>query len=70
VFDEWQLEILTFLKAGRSHLRQNVNPEQLAEQLLMQIEGVLLLNRLYHQHTQLKRGFDGVRQTLRNALQG
>jgi len=68
VFDEWQREITAFLIAGQARLKPDVQPALLAEQLLTQIEGVLLFSRLYHQPERLKRGFAGVRQTLKNAL--
>lgn len=68
VFDEWQSAITQLLQAGRSQLQPNINPEELAEQLLTMIEGVLLMERLYKQPARLHRGFDTIRYFLKVSL--
>jgi TetR/AcrR family transcriptional regulator, transcriptional repressor for nem operon len=68
IFDEWQAEIASFLKRGRDQLKAGFTPEDLSENLLTQIEGVLLINRLYTQPERLKRGFSNIRFTLKNAI--
>ncbi|PPS45316.1 TetR/AcrR family transcriptional regulator [Chroococcidiopsis sp. TS-821] len=68
VFDEWQSAIAQLLQAGQSQLKPNVNPEELAEQLLTMIEGVLLMERLYKQPARLQRGFNMIRAFLNASL--
>ncbi|BAS55502.1 TetR family transcriptional regulator protein [Leptolyngbya boryana NIES-2135] len=68
VFDEWQATIARSLKAGQNQLKPDIDPDSLAEQLLVMIEGALLLGRLYSEPTRLQRHFDAVRQLLRSAL--
>ncbi|MBD1821368.1 TetR/AcrR family transcriptional regulator [Cyanobacteria bacterium FACHB-DQ100] len=68
VFDAWQAAIAQSLQAGKSALKPEINPVLLAEQVLTQIEGVLLMSRLYNQPARLKRSFDMVRQTVQSAL--
>jgi TetR/AcrR family transcriptional repressor of nem operon len=68
VFDEWQATIAQSLKAGQKQLKPDIDPNNLAEQLLVMIEGALLLGRLYSEPERLQRHFDAVRQLLRSAL--
>lgn len=68
VFDDWQTAIARMLEAGRNQLKPEIEPTDLAEQLLVMIEGALLLGRLYNQSNRLKRHFNSVRQLLRSAL--
>jgi len=68
VFNEWQNAIARLLKAGQTQLLPNINPEELAEQLLAMIEGVLLMERLYKQPARLHRGFDNIRCFLKISL--
>ena len=68
VFDGWQAAIAVSLKAGRDQLKSEIDPEALAEQLLVTIEGALLLGRLYAEPSRLKRYFDGARGLLRSSL--
>ena len=68
VFDAWQGTIAHSLQAGKSALKPDVDPDLLAEQMMMMIEGALLMNRLYNQSDRLKRGFENVRQLVRSAL--
>lgn len=68
VFDAWQQAIAQLLHAGRSQLNPGTNPDVLAERLLTQIQGVLLLSRLHNQPERMERGFEGVRESLRAAL--
>lgn len=68
VFQEWQAEIAQFLQQGQIYLKPDVNPELLAEQLLITLEGVLLMGRLYSDSDYLKRGFNHVRGLIHSAL--
>ena len=68
VFDEWHFEIAQLLRQGKTQLRSDIDPDNLAEQLLNAIEGTLLLGRLYNHPSRLQRGFDNVRQMLQAAL--
>ncbi|OKH27375.1 TetR/AcrR family transcriptional regulator [Chroogloeocystis siderophila] len=68
VFDEWQSTIAQLLQAGQSQLQAHVTPEELAEQLLTMIEGVLLMERLYKQPARLQRGFNMIRALLKASL--
>jgi len=64
VFDEWHFAIAQLLRQGQTQLRSDIDPDNLAEQLLNAIEGTLLLGRLYNHPNRLRRGFDSVRQML------
>jgi TetR/AcrR family transcriptional repressor of nem operon len=68
VFDEWHFAIAQLLRQGHTQLHSDINPDNLAEQLLNAIEGTLLLARLYNHPNRLQRGFDNVRQMLQAAL--
>ncbi|GAB4384498.1 MAG: TetR/AcrR family transcriptional regulator [Elainellaceae cyanobacterium] len=68
VFDAWQEAIAQSLRAGKSALKPDIEPDCLAEQVLTMMEGALLMGRLYNQPDRLKRGFETVRQTVRSAL--
>ena len=68
VFDQWQAAIAACLQAGRAQLQPQVEPTILAEHLLITIEGVLLMGRLYSDPARLKRGFDLVRSVLQKSL--
>ncbi len=69
VFNEWQAEIAHLLHQGRSRLHPHINPDQLAEQLMDTLEGVLLMGRLYNDPDRLKRGFASLRTLVRSACQ-
>ncbi len=68
VFDQWQAVIATCLQAGRAQLQPVVDPDELAEDLLTVLEGVLLMSRLYEDPARLKRGFNLVRSVLQTSL--
>jgi TetR/AcrR family transcriptional regulator, transcriptional repressor for nem operon len=57
VFSEWERRIADALRQDRSH----VAPEQVAEQLITLIEGVMLLGRLHRDPNRVRRGFDAAR---------
>jgi TetR/AcrR family transcriptional regulator, transcriptional repressor for nem operon len=57
VFGEWERRIADALRQDRSH----VAPEQVAEQLITLIEGVMLLGRLHRDPRRVRRGFDAAR---------
>lgn len=68
VFLDWESAIAQQLKAGKKQLRQDIQPNLLAEQIMSMIEGVLLTARLYNDSNRLKRGFTGIRQFVRSSL--
>ncbi|MBD2308094.1 TetR/AcrR family transcriptional regulator [Chroococcidiopsis sp. FACHB-1243] len=68
VFDQWHFAIAQLLRQGQTQLRSDIDPDNLAEQLMNAIEGTLLLGRLYNHPNRLQRGFDNVRQMLKAAL--
>jgi TetR/AcrR family transcriptional regulator, transcriptional repressor for nem operon len=57
VFGEWERRIADALSKDRSQ----VAPEQVAEQLITLIEGVMLLGRLHRDPSRVRRGFDAAR---------
>ena len=68
VFSQWEATIAQMLHQARPQLKDNVAPQQLAEQLITAIEGAMLMGKLHQNQTRLKRGFDLARQTLRSAM--
>jgi TetR/AcrR family transcriptional regulator, transcriptional repressor for nem operon len=68
VFDDWQELFAQMLRDGRDQLRDRIDPNLLAEQILTMLEGVLLIARLYDQPDRLKRGFTSIRQLIKDAL--
>lgn len=69
VFSKWEGALAQTLRQAKPQLRASVNPEQLAEQLLIAIEGAMLLGKLHRDETKLRRGFDSARQLLSHALE-
>jgi TetR/AcrR family transcriptional regulator, transcriptional repressor for nem operon len=57
VFDEWERRIADALSKDRSQ----VAPEQVSEQLITLIEGIMLLGRLHRDPSRVRRGFDAAR---------
>jgi TetR/AcrR family transcriptional repressor of nem operon len=68
IFDEWQRLFAKMLHRGKDQLRDHVDPDLLAEQILMTLEGVLLIARLYDQSDRLQRGFNHVRHLIQSSL--
>lgn len=68
VFDDWQELFAHMLRDGKDQLRDRIDPNLLAEQILTMLEGVLLIARLYDQPERLKRGFTSIRQLIKDAL--
>jgi TetR/AcrR family transcriptional repressor of nem operon len=68
IFDEWQALFTELLQSGRAQLKDYVDPNLLAEQLLTMLEGVLLMGRLYGDSDRLQRGFNNIRQLVKAAL--
>ena len=68
IFDEWQALFAELLQAGKAQLRDRVDPDLLAEQILTMIEGVLLMARLYTESDRLQRGFNNIRQLVKASL--
>lgn len=68
VFREWEEAIALHLRAGKARLQPQIDPEVLASQLLASLEGAMLLGRLYRDSSYIRRGFDGVRESLKASL--
>ncbi|MEM1256515.1 MAG: TetR family transcriptional regulator C-terminal domain-containing protein [Cyanobacteria bacterium P01_H01_bin.21] len=68
VFSKWEGAIAQTLRQAKPQLKADIEPEQLAEQIITAIEGAMLMGKLHRDKTRLKRGFDLARQTLKSAL--
>ncbi|MEM7066083.1 MAG: TetR/AcrR family transcriptional regulator [Cyanobacteria bacterium P01_B01_bin.77] len=68
VFGQWESAIAQLLQQARLQLHHGINPDHLAAQLIVAIEGAMLMGKLHRSEAQLKRGFDLARQTLKTAL--
>ncbi|QDZ39513.1 TetR/AcrR family transcriptional regulator [Euhalothece natronophila Z-M001] len=65
IFNRWQTIIAQVLEQGRNQLKPEVNPTLLAEELLMMMEGVMLMGRLRQDIDYIQRGFESVRHYLK-----
>jgi TetR/AcrR family transcriptional regulator, transcriptional repressor for nem operon len=68
VFNAWQEQFAQCLRTAKAQLRPEVDPNELAEQLLTMVEGSLLMGRLYNHPDRMQRQFRAVRQMLQMAL--
>ena len=68
VFDEWETVFAIALHKGITQLQPNVDPAILAEQLIVVIEGVMLMGRLRRNPARIRRGFDSGRSLLKASL--
>ena len=68
VFDEWEMAIALALHKGKTQLQPDVDPDILAEQLIVVIEGVMLMGRLRRNPARIRRGFDSGRNLLKASL--
>ncbi|MBE9066666.1 TetR/AcrR family transcriptional regulator [Leptolyngbya cf. ectocarpi LEGE 11479] len=68
VFGQWESAIAQMLQQASPQLHHGINPDHLAAQLIVAIEGAMLMGKLHRSEAQLKRGFDLARQTLKTAL--
>ena len=68
VFSKWEGAIAQTLRQAKPQLKADIEPEQLAEQIITAIEGAMLMGKLHRDKTRLKRGFNLARQTLNSAL--
>ena len=68
VFNEWEAVIAIALQNGITQLQPNVEPVILAEQLIVVIEGVMLMGRLRRNPARIRRGFDSGRDLLKLSL--
>ncbi|MDV3348165.1 TetR/AcrR family transcriptional regulator [Leptolyngbyaceae cyanobacterium CCMR0082] len=68
VFSKWEGAIAQTLRQAKPQLRDDINPEHLAEQIITAIEGAMLMSKLHRNQARLKRGFNIARQALKNAL--
>ena len=68
IFNKWEGAMAQTLRQARPRLRENVNPDHLAEQIITAIEGAMLMGKLHRDRSRLRRGFDIARHTLTMAL--
>ncbi|MBT9317862.1 TetR/AcrR family transcriptional regulator [Leptothoe spongobia] len=68
IFSKWEGAISQTLRQAKPQLKDEVNPEHLAEQIITAIEGAMLMGKLHRSKSRLKRGFNLARQVLRNAI--
>jgi len=68
VFTRWEQAIAQLLWQGEDDLKEAVNPDVLAEQIMTVIEGALLMGRLHRDVARLHRSFNVARQLLQVAL--
>lgn len=68
VFSAWQEYFAQCLRKAQPQLKPDINPDELAEQILTMIEGILLMGRLYSQPERMRRQFNVVRQLLKQSL--
>lgn len=68
IFNRWQEIMAQVLYQGRKQLKSEVNPTLLAEELLIMMEGVMLMGRLCQDIDYIQRGFDSVRHHLQLSL--
>jgi TetR/AcrR family transcriptional regulator, transcriptional repressor for nem operon len=68
VFSAWQDHFAQCLRSAQPQLKSDINPDELADQMLTMIEGTLLMGRLYSQPERMHRQFNAVRQLVRNSL--
>lgn len=69
IFDRWEQTFAGALAAASDRLQPGTDPNVLAEQLLVVIEGTMLMGRLRRDPDRLRRGFASARQLVRQALQ-
>ncbi|MEL6580254.1 MAG: TetR family transcriptional regulator C-terminal domain-containing protein [Cyanobacteria bacterium J06607_15] len=68
IFDLWQKAIADLLRQGKPQLKPDVDPELLAEAILTSLEGAMLMGRLYRNPARIRRGFDLVRNLLKQGV--
>ncbi len=68
IFSKWEGAIAQTLRQAKPQLRDDINPEHLAEQIITAIEGAMLMGKLHRSESRMKRGFDLARQALRSAM--
>ncbi|MEM9806340.1 MAG: TetR/AcrR family transcriptional regulator [Cyanobacteria bacterium P01_D01_bin.56] len=68
IFSKWEGAIAQTLHQAKPQLRDDVNPGDLAEQIITAIEGAMLMGKLHRNPSRLKRSFDIARQVLKSAL--
>ena len=67
VFDLWQNAIADILREDKSQLKPNVDPDLLAEDIIISLEGAMLIGKLYRTPERIRRGFDLVRNLVTQA---
>ncbi|MGF1512570.1 MAG: TetR/AcrR family transcriptional regulator [Elainellaceae cyanobacterium] len=66
IFQSWEAVLARLLRQGQ--LRASVDPDRLAEQIIIVIEGAMLMGKLHRDTARLHRSFDLARQLVRQAL--
>ncbi|MEO1342231.1 MAG: TetR family transcriptional regulator C-terminal domain-containing protein, partial [Cyanobacteria bacterium J06635_13] len=69
IFDLWQKAIADLLRQGKSQLKPDTDPELLAEAIITSLEGAMLMGRLYRNPERIRRGFDLVRNLLKQGVE-
>lgn len=67
IFDLWQKAIADILHQGKSQLKPDVNPDLLAEAIITNLEGAMLMGKLYRTPARIHRSFDLVRDLVTQA---
>lgn len=68
VFAQWEAIIADLLRQEALFSELRIDADAVAQQLLVAVEGAMLMGRLYQEPNRLRRGFDQVRQILDQAL--
>lgn len=68
IFNRWEGAIAQILRQGKHHLKPEVDPDVLAEQIMTVIEGAMLMGKLHRDTDRLKRNFDIARHLVKQAL--
>ena len=69
IFDRWERAFADAFAEAGDRWRSGTDPHLLAEQLLIVIEGTMLMGRLRRDSDRIRRGFASARQLVRQALQ-
>lgn len=68
IFDRWEHTIAQPLSQAQDQFKTDIKSKHLAEQLLIAIEGAMLMGRLYQSPDRIHRGFASVHQLLNSAI--
>lgn len=68
IFSKWEGAIAQTLRQAKPQLKEEVDPEHLAEQIITAVEGAMLMGKLHRSEVRMRRGFDIARQALKSAM--